>query len=325
MSENLTFRLFQPDDILGILRLWEEESGWGGITEEQFKRWIYTPFGDCLISVAVDESGKIVGQQIFMPSKFYLKGAQFKACRVLAPIIAKNFRDNIRQKNHPFYQMHRVCLEAAILEKFSLIYTFPLHSWMTVMKIFPRFGLPKFEIAEYECWSLPKAKFENFSLMSDDLETSQTTEISVAFDEFWSVAKDSFPIKCGMVRDAERLRWKLGNHLIFTTRNGTGKIIGYVGINQKTGLVIDMLTASPNDLELVFASTLKALNRFESKNGAFNFGGIGLMKTEIFAPLIENFGFEKTDFKFAFGCYSIDSAVKTESILPPNWYKLPDD
>jgi hypothetical protein len=325
MNDALTFRLFEKSDLDGILKLWAEESEWGVITEEQFKRWIYTPFGDCLISVAVGDGERILGQQVFMPSKFYLDGAEKKACRVLAPILSKDIRSNIRRKNHPFYEMHRVCLEEAISENFSLIYGFPLHSWMAVMKLFPRAGLPKMEIAEYECWSLPKENFPNSWLILDDLETVPIEKFSADFDELWNEAKCNFPIKCGMVRDAERLRYKLGGHLVFATRNGAGKLIGYLAINQKTGLIVDMLAVSPDELETVLASTLKAFNRFESENGAFHFGGLGLMKTDIFASLIENFGFQKTDFKFAFGCYSIDSTVSTESILPENWYKMPDD
>lgn len=325
MTNKLTYRLFEKDDIVGVLRLWEEESGWGAITEEQFDRWIYTPFGECLIAVAVDESGTIVGQQVFMPSNFYLDGTEIKACRVIAPILSKDIRDNIRKKNHPFYEMHHTCLRAAISQRFSLIYGFPMHSWLTVLHLFPKVGLPKMETAEYECWSLPKTSFKNFSIIFDDLEASPTTEISADFDGLWNEAKRKFPIKCGMVRNAERLRWKLGKHLVFSTRTSAGKLIGYVAINKKTGLIVDMLAQTPSDLEVIFTSTLKAFDRFERDNGAFSFGGIGLMKTETFSPLIEDFNFEKTDFKFAFGCYSIDSAIKTESILPPNWYKMPDD
>jgi hypothetical protein len=325
MSDKLKFRLFQPDDMDGILRLWEEESGWGPITEEQFYEWFYTPFGECLISIAEDKKGKILGQQVFMPSKFYLAGQEYKACRVLAPILSKDIRGNIRQPDHPFYEMHRLCLQEATVGKFSLIYGFPLHSWTTVMKLFPKAGLPVMEIAEYECWSLPKTSFESFSPSSNDLETTPVMEISADFDELWNSAQESFPIKCGMVRDAQRLRWKLGNQLVFSTRNGAGKLIGYLAINPKTGLVVDMLTTSPDEVEAVFASTLKAFNRFESENGQLAVNGIGLMKTGFLSALIENFGFRKTDFMFAFGCYSIDSAVQTESILPKNWYKMPDD
>ncbi len=325
MNHNLTFRIFQPADIDGILNLWKEESGWGEITEKQFNKWINTPFGDCIIAVAADKDGEILGQQIFMPSSFYHKGTEKVACRVLAPILSKKIRTNIRNKNHPFYQMHRVCLEESILQQFRLIYGFPLHAWLPVMHLFPKAGLPKMETAEYECWTLPKANFENFTLLSSDLEATPIADISDEFDELWNSAKIHFPIKCGMVRDAQRLRWKLGGHLVFATRSNTGELIGYVAINKKTGLIVDMLTQKPFDLEDVFASTLNAFNRFELENGSFSFGGIGLMKTKISSTLIKNFGFEKTDYNFAFGCYSIDSEISVESISPINWYMMPDD
>lgn len=79
MAGNLTFRLFEPDDIEGILRLWSGDSGWGGITEQQFYDWyINTPYGECLIAVALDKENSIVGQEVFTPSKIYVDGKEKK-------------------------------------------------------------------------------------------------------------------------------------------------------------------------------------------------------------------------------------------------------
>lgn len=325
MSENLIFRLFQPGDMKGILQLWGEESGWGEITEEQFERWTYTPFGECLISVAVDKYGTILGQQVFMPAKLYLSGGEVKACRVLAPILSKKIRENIRQKTHPFYEMHRVCLEAAKSNGWSVVYTYPVHAWITVMKLFPKAGLPKMEIAEYECWSLPKEKISMRATTDSGFEAYFTNEVTEESNELWESAKLNFPIVCGIARDSERLRWKLAIHLVFAVRDGDNKLAGYVAINKKTGLVVDMLASSPGKLQAVFAAALKAFARYETETGEFAFKGIGMMKTELVAQLIEVFGFEKTDFKFAFGCYSADPSIATESILPGNWYNMPDD
>lgn len=325
MSANLTFRLFRPGDMEGILKLWAEESGWGEITEEQFKRWIYTPFGECLISVASDESGRILGQQVFMPAQIYINGQVKTACRVLAPILSKEVRANIRQKDHPFYEMHRICLDSAVSARVSVIYTYPLHSWMTVMKFFPKVGLPEMQVAEYECWTLPRSSFENVISMTSNYESFFVSEVSDEFDALWKSASQNFPINCGMARDAKRLQWKLGGHLFFATKNGDGDLTGYVAFNKKTGLIVDMLARSTQEMKPVLASALKALRTYENEHGAFAFGGVGLMKTEASSSLIDDFGFEKTDFKFAFGCYSIDPAVSTESILPKHWYKMPDD
>lgn len=325
MNTNLTFRLFQPGDMEGILRLWAEESGWGEITEEQFNRWTYTPFGECLISVASDEGGRILGQQVFMPAQIYIKGQVKTACRVLAPILSKEVRANIRQKDHPFYEMHRICMDAAVTAGISVIYTYPLHSWMTVMKLFPKAGLPEMQIAEYECWTLPRSNFENIISAKNDYESFFVSEASDEFDALWKSASRSFPIDCGMVRDSKRLKWKLGGHLLFASKDSNGDLSGYVAFNKKTGLIVDMLARSTEEMQSVLASTLDAFGSFENENGAFAFGGVGLMRTEATSSLIDGFGFENTDFKFAFGCYSIDSAVSTESILPQHWYKMPDD
>ncbi len=38
MSAAITYRPFQEKDLPGLLRLWEEESGWGALTPEQWHK-----------------------------------------------------------------------------------------------------------------------------------------------------------------------------------------------------------------------------------------------------------------------------------------------
>ena len=70
----ITYRIFDKKDLPGILSLWENFSGWGGITSEQFTQWyINTPLGSCLIVVATDETDTVLGQIVLVLHRFMKK------------------------------------------------------------------------------------------------------------------------------------------------------------------------------------------------------------------------------------------------------------
>jgi hypothetical protein len=92
------------------------------VTEHQFYDWyVNTPHGECLIALAIDEENRIVGQEIFTPTKVYVGGIEKKALRLSAPILAKEFREKMGKAAHPSIQMFRVGLNAAVECGYSLI------------------------------------------------------------------------------------------------------------------------------------------------------------------------------------------------------------
>ncbi len=165
MAENLTFRLFQPDDLAGILRLWEEDSGWGGITAQQFNNWyVNTPYGECLIVVAVNEENRIIGQKIFTPSRISVDGEEKKALRLSAPILTKEFRARISNESHPITGMYKLGAKTAFEKGFNLIYSFPVPAWLPVIKLmFPKIGIDmkKVVAAQIECSALSVKAFSD--------------------------------------------------------------------------------------------------------------------------------------------------------------------
>jgi hypothetical protein len=322
MSENLTYRIFEKDDIGGILRLWAEESGWGAITEEQFNKWyLHTPYGECLIVLAIDEDKNIVGQQVFMPSTIFVSGNNLNAFRVLAPILSKKIRANIRKKNHPFFEMHQAGLKEAIERKYSVIYGFPAHAWTPVLRLFPKAGLPKMEIAEFDCRSFSYQSVLPKTEKIKHLKISPIDRFEENFDELWNNAIANFPIECGVIRNSEWLNWKNGGRWSFAAHNSENKLVGYLSIDKKTSLLADVLAETPEILEQMFETFCS----FTAQNKQFGIQEFKVMKTNFMSPIIEKFGFSKVDFKFAFGCYSIDTNIPTEAIQPQNWYMMPND
>jgi hypothetical protein len=109
ITTELTYRLYEEKDLPHVLRLWEESSGWGAITEEQFHQWyLNTPYGPCIVIVASDEDDNVVGQLVFTPSHVQVTNKVLKAVRAAAPILHESFKGGkIHNTNIPFLR----CLE----------------------------------------------------------------------------------------------------------------------------------------------------------------------------------------------------------------------
>jgi len=331
MVDNLTFRLFQPDDIEGILRLWNDDSGWGGITEEQFYKWyIDTPYGECLISVALDEKNRIVGQEVFTPTRIYVDGKEKKALRLSAPILTKEFREQMGKAAHPSIQMFRVGLNAAVECGYSVIYAFPVPGWLRYIRLVaPQIGVDsrKFVFAEPDCYALSLKSFANGNCkITADIEISFASVFNDSYDNLWQSAKNEFPINCAIVRSSGWIKWKLGSHCVFEVRRRENKeLLGYAAIKRQTGLLVDALARTPQDLETTITAIIKALAESEDLRNQANVEEIKVMETESLASVIQKLGFEREKFKFAFWCYSIDESVPIQSLEPSRWYLMPKD
>ena len=331
MANILTFRLFQPDDIAGVLQLWKESSGWGGITEEQFYKWyVETPYGESLLVVAIDEANRVVGQEVFTPSKIYVGGKEKKALRLSAPILAKEFREKMGKATHPSIQMFRVGLNAAVDCGYSLIYAFPVPGWLRYIRLVaPQIGVDsqKFVFVESDCYALSLNSTAGGNLkIENDLEVSFISEFNDEYDDLWQSAKQNFPINCAIVRNSDWLKWKLGSHCVLEVRRNNDKeLMGYAAIKKDSGLLVDALARTPNDLETIITVAIEALSQREDSKNQANIEEIKVMKTQALASVIQKLGFKREKFKFAFWCYSIDESVPCKVIEPQQWYVMPND
>src|SRR5438309_1754146 len=114
ITNKLTYREYEEKDLEAVLELWEHYSGWGAITREQFERWHFkTPYGSCLIVVAVNQEGEIMGQIVFSPSVIVINGKEVKAYRGSAPILDTECRRlSINRADHPAFGMIKFGMEA---------------------------------------------------------------------------------------------------------------------------------------------------------------------------------------------------------------------
>ena len=261
--ESLSYRLFEQSDLPGLLRLWDEHSGWGSISEQQWRQWfLETPQGSCLVAVALDEKGEVAGQEVFTPAYLEVAGKKLRALRVSAPILRQDLRRaSIRQLSHPVVQLFLTARNAALASGFDVIYGLPDHAWLPFFRWMTRVGLPRFEEAEFECMNL-RLDVDSVSALNEvaaraDLEAQPAASFGGDYEELWCKAKSAFPVTCGVIRDANWLKFRNGGRITVEVRHrGTRELVGYVAFKRQTMLLADILTREPRSLSPVLAAAL---------------------------------------------------------------------
>ncbi|WP_276502518.1 hypothetical protein [Terrimonas pollutisoli] len=323
----ITYRLFDKKDLPGILSLWENFSGWGGISKKQFNDWyLNIPGGPSLIIVATNGEDEVIGQLVFVPAKVFLCGNKVKALRLSAPILHKDFRQtDLRNNEHPAFMMIKTGCEIAQKQGYSLLYGLPAHGWIGLLKLFPRFGLPDVEMTTWGCSSI---SLKNEMIWEQSNKENFSTSIGTSFDEsynkLWETAVSNFPVQCGVVRNAPRLQWKISRHLVIEVKK-ENELLGYAAYKKADGLLVDILAGNVKDLKKVLLASIKALHHKNENRYAFPLEEIKLMRSPHIVPLLKEIDHSNIDFQFAFGCYPLQAAIAKDAILPERWYIMPDD
>lgn len=332
MNERLTYRLFEERDLPSLLRLWEA-AGWGALAEEQWREWyLKTPYGESLVTVAVDGGGEVVAQEMFMPSVMEVDGEEVRALRFSAPILRQEMRgESLRREEHPLVGLYKAAAEEATRRGYSVVYSLPERGWLSIFRLAPRFGVPAFAEADYACVALPLAATNargasSVAEMADGATARPLTEFGAEYDELWAAAKDSFPIRCGVVRRRDWLRFRNSGRIAVEVRDASdASLVGYTATKRQTGLLADILARSPRDLTRVLAATLRwfAVERGAGVPEALTH--LKVMQTPVLTPSLAEFERETVDYRFAFTCNTFDRALPLERIAPPRWHVMPGD
>lgn len=324
IATKLSYRLFKESDLEKVLELWEKYSGWGLITAQQFHEWhMNTPYGDCMIIVVEDIVDGVIGQMVFVPSKVYIDGVEKDSYRVMAPIIKNDFREfNIKHFDHPVYAMFRFGIKEAKKNDHNVIYFLPSIGWIATVKTFPKYGLPEASIALNDCLRI-KLNIDN-SFFNNSLEKYyvQPGNYGKEYDQLWEDAVTSLSIQCAVARHAKWLEWKRAPHLLFEMRNKSNhQLIGYIVIKKDSGLVIDLLARSIEEMEIVVRLTLEHLGQNNANDQQQIFTEIKLMQTSLINSVISSIPHDKIDFRFAFVHFSLYQQLDDNK----EWFIMPDD
>src|SRR5206468_12637538 len=99
-------------------------------------------------------------------------------------------------------------------------------------------------------------------------------------------------------------------------------LAGYAAVRRTSGLLVDLLAASPGRLGDVLAAAVHWLS--EAPPGSWCGGDLKAMATPTLAPALDALGFGPIDYKFLFVCDVLDPAAR-ESAAPRRWYVTPGD
>jgi hypothetical protein len=318
--DELSYRVFEEGDLPGLLRLWEE-AGWGTLSLQQWREWFVDgPQGPCLITVAVDPRGEIVGQEIFAPALVSVEDREVRALRFSAPILRKELRGgSLHRGRHPMVCLYKAAAAAAQERGFEIVYSLPEYAWLRILRLSPRFGEARFGETTFGCagLALEAASLSRLERSARTVEAQPVALFGAEYGELWRSARESFPIACGVVRDGAWLTFRNSGRISLEVRDtGDGSLVGYSATKRQTGLLADVLARRPEDLAAVIAATALWL---EAQRQATH---LKVMRTPALDPALHELGFEPVDYRFAFTCSALGGGA---GLAPERWYVMPGD
>lgn len=319
----LTFRPFEEGDLPALLALWASDSGWGPITEAQWRRWYRdTPFGDAVVVVGLAADGSLAAQITATPAPVRVDGQVVRGARLSAPILRQDLRRlSLTDPRHPARTLPGAGVAAAREAGFAVTFTLPDHGWLTwanrVADQVP--GIPRHRVP--------------FGCLTRELAAPPPTgpaglrgevvpavaDLADECTDLWADAVAAWPVQVGVERAGAWIPYHLGGHLTVAVRDRAGTLAGYVAVNRRSGLVSDLVARTPDAMPDVLASALVALAA--DGVGAGVPPRLSIMDTPAHGPAARATGFVPVDFCFAFACDTlVPDQVPLETLTPSRWY-----
>jgi hypothetical protein len=329
MTDDLSYRLSEANDLPGLLALWEA-AGWGSLTPELWRSWFVDgPHGAYLVAVALDACGEVVAQEMFAPSRVVVDGREVRALRFSAPIMREDRRGtSLRQEVHPLVRLYKLAADAAADRGYSLVYSLPDSAWMPIFRIAPRFGVPAFAESSYACVALPldPNSESGAAELAAGYSAALVSDFGEEYDELWAVARRDLPIACGVVRDREWVRFRNTGRIAIEVRDGgDGSLVGYSATKTQTGLLADVLARTREELRVVVAVTARWLGSERGRALAPSLTHLKAMRTPFLAEALDALGFAPDDYSFSFACNTFDEDLPLRAIAAERWYVTPGD
>lgn len=327
---SLQFDFHEIADLPGLERLWQDSTDWGAQTLNRLHEWFMeAPFGKPRIVVARDsDSGEIVGQFRFMPSRLVVDGREVSAHRPFGTIISKRMRDLVTSNNpldQPAVAMYLRAIPELKARGEQLIYMVPDPRWVRMFKMFPFFQTGSFPL-----WSLQVPLATGPLPLGD----GYTAAPFAGWDderlrELWQAAQQLHG--CMVVRDVDMLRWKLGNAIYTATIiERRGELVGFVASRHKGDrqwLVCDLLAA--DDREALRATLAAAANVAHQESlvrtGADMIHKVAVLATPVMETAIRDLGFARDSYDFPIVVQILDDSVRAEDVNPSRWYVSAND
>ena len=326
MAGNVTYRLYQEEDIPTLARIWEEETKWGEMTPEKWRQqFVDTPYGDTSIVLATNaDTGQIVGQFIFFPSLICVNGRDILAFRPFAPIVTKAAR-GLLSDDHPSIGMYVYGAKVVQACGGSLIYMVPHPNWLRALHTGPTV-----QCASFPLWSLPMPLTE--PLLLDDGYTMKPLEVwDEQVDDLWHKASRLYG--CQFIRNSRTLQWKIGsNDYTVTVVERHGEMVGLVASQQKGDgdrqwLICDLLAADAEDSlrNTLIAVTNVAHSQAIIPDQEKPIKKVAVLVTPIMEPVVSRLGFVRDAYDFPLVVQILDPTISMDEVAPTRWYISAND
>jgi hypothetical protein len=313
MSTELTYRLYEQPDIPGILKLWDESTEWGALTAEKWRQWyIDTPYGECMISIAVDKENEVRGQGVSTPTLLWFHGQELKAQKNSAPVLHKAIR--AISANHPVVGMYNTLKTAAVSNGYSLTYALP----NSALGPFLRRILPSFKLQRLECVGVPLSNWTDSK--ANGITVQRVPGFGSEYQDLWLESTAQFPIGIAVVRSPSWLRYRYGGKLALEARQADGALLGYAVFEESTGLLLDCLARSPEDLHTLLQLCLGWLAQQRP-----DLREVKAMRTPFLAPFLDALGFAARDYEFLLGYEVLNPNLPPNSFDLSQWHLMPGD
>jgi hypothetical protein len=324
MAGNVTYRLYQEEDIPTLARIWEEETKWGEMTPEQWRQqFVDTPYGEASIALTTNaDTGQILGQCIFVPYLICVNGRDVLAFRPSA-VIVTNAARGLLGDTHPSIGMYRYGAKVVQARGGGLIYMVPNPRWLRFFRMFPFLTCGSFRL-----WSLPMPLPAPLPL--DDGYTMRPLEVwDQRVDELWKPASRLHG--CQVVRDSRTLQWKIGRgDYTVTVVERHGEMVGLVASQQKGDrqwLVCDLLAA---DAEDSLRNTLIAVTNVAHSQAIIPerekpIKKVAVLVTPVMEPVVSRLGFVLDTYDFPLVVHILDPSISMDEVAPTRWYISAND
>ncbi|MBD2128311.1 hypothetical protein H6F97_18330 [Microcoleus sp. FACHB-1] len=325
MAGNVTYRLYQEEDLPTLARIWEEETKWGEMTPEQWcEQFIDTPYGEASIALATNaDTGQIIGQLIFIPYLVCVNGRDVLAFRPFAPIVIKAAR-GLLSDTHPSAGMYEYGVQVVQARGGGLIYMVPHPNWLRTLRIGPTV-----QCASFPLWSLPMPLTEPLPLA--DGYTMRPLEVwDQRVDDLWKATSCLYG--CQIVRNCRTLQWKIGSsNYTVTVVERQGEMVGLVASQQKGAdrqwLVCDLLAADAGDSlrNTMIAVTNVAHSEAIIPEREKPIKKVAVLVTPIMEPVVNRLGFVRDAYDFPLVVHILDPSISMDEVTPARWYISAND
>lgn len=330
----LKLEFYEVADLPDLERLWQEETDWGEQSQSLQRWFMEAPFGKPSVVVASDEqTGKIVGQFRFMPSRVSVGDRVVSAVRPFGAIVTQEAHEAAGARSvldNPVAAMYLRGVEEFKQSGAQIIYIVPDQRWMGLFRRWASaLKMFQMEYATFPLWSIPLPLPAPLALGAGFTAGPLASWDDGRVDELWDAARRLHG--CLMVRDAAALRWKLANgDFTVTAIERGGAMVGLVASRAKGDrqwLICDLLAADDNES---LRATLAAAANVAHEEALARAGGeeirkVATLATPLMEPIVHDLGFMRDDYDFPLVIHVLDDSLRAEDAHPSRWYVSAND